>query len=72
MVRLAKRSLEREESDEAREAWFSEEIRREIRRQVDEREVRLYETAGRFDLNWRGLARYIRKSAGAKPSPAPA
>ena len=66
MVHLARRSLERDEDDEAREAWFSEEIRREIRRQVDESEIRLYETAGRFDLNWRGLARYVRRRGEAE------
>ncbi len=70
-VGVAKRSLERDESDEAREAWFSQETRREIRRQVGEDEVRLYETAGRFDLNWRGLARCVRKAAEARPSPVP-
>jgi glyoxylase-like metal-dependent hydrolase (beta-lactamase superfamily II) len=60
---LAKMSLAHAGTDEAREAWFSEEVRRELRRRVGE-EARTYELAGRFDLNWRGLARYWRKRAG--------
>jgi hypothetical protein len=28
---------------------------------MDDADARAYEVAGRFDLNWRGLARYIRK-----------
>jgi glyoxylase-like metal-dependent hydrolase (beta-lactamase superfamily II) len=58
---LAKASLAREESDEAREAWFVEEVRRVLRRSVGEAETRAYEVAGRFDLSWLGLARYWRK-----------
>lgn len=58
--RLVKASLAREEPDEAREAWFVEEVRRELRRRVDEADARAYEVAGRFDLSWRGLARYWR------------
>lgn len=60
-TRLVKSSLVRDESDEAREAWFAEEIRRELRRRVADAEARAYETAAPFDLNWRGLARYVRK-----------
>jgi len=58
---LAKASLARPGSDEDREAWFSDEIRRELRRRMTESEAQAYEIAGRFDLNWRGLARYWRK-----------
>jgi hypothetical protein len=58
---LAKASLERPGSDEDRETWFSDEIRRELRRRMTESEAQAYEIAGRFDLNWRGLARYWRK-----------
>ena len=58
---LARRSLERDGSDEMREAWFTDELRRELRRRVGESEAQAYEVAGRFDLNWRGLARYWRK-----------
>jgi hypothetical protein len=28
---------------------------------MSERDAEAYETAGRFDLSWRGLARYWRK-----------
>jgi len=34
---------------------------RELRRRMTESEAQAYEIAGRFDLNWRGLARYWRK-----------
>jgi glyoxylase-like metal-dependent hydrolase (beta-lactamase superfamily II) len=63
---LAKASLERAEaaaSDEEREAWFCDRLRQELRRRVGEEEARAYEAAGRFDLSWRGLARYWRKRA---------
>jgi glyoxylase-like metal-dependent hydrolase (beta-lactamase superfamily II) len=58
---LVKASLARDESDEQREAWFTEEIRARLRRRANERDAHTYEVAGRFDLNWRGLARYWRK-----------
>src|SRR4051794_1628387 len=58
---LAKVSLERVGSDEEREQWFTDEIRRELRRRMPESEAQAYEVAGRFDLSWRGLARYWRK-----------
>jgi glyoxylase-like metal-dependent hydrolase (beta-lactamase superfamily II) len=60
---LAKASLERPGGDEDREAWFTEELRRELRRRMSESQAQAYEIAGRFDLNWRGLARYWRKKA---------
>ena len=59
--RMVKESLDREGTDEAREAWFVEESRRALRRTMNEVDARRYEAAGRFDLNWRGLARYWRK-----------
>jgi len=58
---LVKTSLAREGTDDDREAWFADEIRVRLRRQVGERDAHAYEVAGRFDLNWRGLARYWRK-----------
>lgn len=58
---LVKTSLAREGSDEDREAWFTDEIRRELRRNMTESDAHAYEVAGRFDLSWRGLARYWRK-----------
>jgi glyoxylase-like metal-dependent hydrolase (beta-lactamase superfamily II) len=61
---VVQRSLAQEGTDEEREAWFSEEIRRRLRRRTDDAEARAYEVAGRFDLSWRGLARYWRKRGG--------
>jgi glyoxylase-like metal-dependent hydrolase (beta-lactamase superfamily II) len=60
---LVRTSLARDGSDEDREAWFSEELRRELRRRLGEGEGRSYEIAGRLDLSWRGLARYWRKKS---------
>jgi glyoxylase-like metal-dependent hydrolase (beta-lactamase superfamily II) len=60
---LVKTSLVREDSDEAREAWFTEQVRLELRRRLAVPDADAYEVAGRFDLNWRGLARYLRKRA---------
>jgi glyoxylase-like metal-dependent hydrolase (beta-lactamase superfamily II) len=60
---LVKTSLSREESDEARETWFTEQVRLELRRRLSVPDADAYEVAGRYDLNWRGLARYIRKRA---------
>jgi len=60
---LAKVTLTREGSDEDREQWFTGEIRRELQRRTSDADATAYEVAGRFDLNWRGLARYWRKRA---------
>jgi glyoxylase-like metal-dependent hydrolase (beta-lactamase superfamily II) len=62
--RLVRASLAREATDEQREAWFVDECRRELRQRISAEEARLYEVAGRFDLNWRGLARYWRTRSG--------
>jgi glyoxylase-like metal-dependent hydrolase (beta-lactamase superfamily II) len=59
--RLVKESLAQERSDEWREEWFAGQIRAELRREMNETDARACEVAGRFDLNWRGLARYWRK-----------
>jgi glyoxylase-like metal-dependent hydrolase (beta-lactamase superfamily II) len=64
LANLVRASLARPGDDESREAWFSDEIRRELRRRLPEDNARAYEVAGRFDLNWKGLARYWRKRAG--------
>jgi glyoxylase-like metal-dependent hydrolase (beta-lactamase superfamily II) len=66
-AQLAKKSLERGENDEEREAWFSDQIRAELRRRVGDQELVAYEMAGRLDLNWRGLVRYWRKQAARSP-----
>src|SRR5581483_4067241 len=64
--RLVAQSLERPGTDEDRERWFADEWRRLLRRRVGENDVQTYEAAGRFDLSWRGLARYWRKRALAR------
>jgi glyoxylase-like metal-dependent hydrolase (beta-lactamase superfamily II) len=58
---LVKASLARPGGDEDREQWFTEELRRELRRRMSESEAQAYEVAGRFDLSWRGLSRYWSK-----------
>ena len=64
LANLVRASLARPGDDESREAWFTEEVRRELRRRLPEDNARAYEVAGRFDLNWKGLARYWRKREG--------
>ena len=59
--RLVQDSLAREGTDEDREAWFTGECQRRLRRRMSGADAAVYEAAGRFDLNWRGLARYWRK-----------
>jgi glyoxylase-like metal-dependent hydrolase (beta-lactamase superfamily II) len=61
VANLVRASLAREGDDEAREAWFRDEVRRELRRRLSDPAADAYEVAGRFDLNWKGLARYWRK-----------
>ena len=60
---LARRSLERDEPDEARSAWFQAEMQRELLRARPDADLASYEAAGRLDLSWLGLARYWRKAA---------
>jgi metallo-beta-lactamase superfamily protein len=62
---LVKASLAREGTDEEREAWFTDEMRRALRRRMTIGDAQAYEVAGRFDLSWRGLARYWRKRGSA-------
>jgi glyoxylase-like metal-dependent hydrolase (beta-lactamase superfamily II) len=62
-ARLVEQSLAREESDEAREAWFTDEVRRMLAR-LSASDAQAYELAARFDLSWRGLARYFRTKKG--------
>jgi glyoxylase-like metal-dependent hydrolase (beta-lactamase superfamily II) len=62
---LAKLALERDMSDDDRERWYGDELRRELQRRGGPNDVRAYEVAGRFDLSWRGLARYWRKKVGS-------
>jgi glyoxylase-like metal-dependent hydrolase (beta-lactamase superfamily II) len=64
VARVARTSMEQEGSDEAREASFVDQLRRELRRRLPDAEARAYETAAQFDLNWRGLERYWRRQMG--------
>src|SRR5439155_771788 len=59
--RLVKESLSLDGSDESREAWFADAMRREIRGRTLRDDAQTYEIAAPFNLNWRGLARYWRK-----------
>jgi glyoxylase-like metal-dependent hydrolase (beta-lactamase superfamily II) len=61
VAEFAKRSLAQEGDDDVKEAWFSGQLRQELRRRLSDAEAAAYETSARFDLNWRGLARYWRK-----------
>ena len=58
---LASASLARDEDDDARERWFCDQMRLELRRRMAEKDAELYEFAAPFDLCWKGLARYWRK-----------
>lgn len=58
---LVQASLAREGTDADREAWFIEGVRAALRRRTTDADAEAYEVAGRFDLSWRGLARYWRK-----------
>ena len=58
---LASASLARDEDDDAREKWFCDQMRLELRRRMAEKDAELYEFAAPFDLCWKGLARYWRK-----------
>jgi len=61
MANVAQTSLARDGSDEEREAWFRAEYRQQLVRRLGQTDTDAYETAGRLDLSWRGLARYWRK-----------
>lgn len=57
---LVRMSLTRDGSDEDRERWFVEQLRLELRSREGAQAAETYEVAGRLDLSWRGLARYLR------------
>ena len=58
---LVKQSLGKDGTDADRERWYAEQLRLELTRRMNVADAHAYEVAGRFDLNWRGLARYWRK-----------
>ncbi len=59
--RLVGQSLAMQGEDAAREEWFSREVRKILRQRMGDAETHTYDVVGRPDLNWRGLARYLRK-----------
>jgi glyoxylase-like metal-dependent hydrolase (beta-lactamase superfamily II) len=63
MAQLAQRSLSQAGGDAEQEAWFVDQVKLELRRRLSDAEVSAYEASARFDLNWRGLARYWRKKS---------
>jgi glyoxylase-like metal-dependent hydrolase (beta-lactamase superfamily II) len=58
---ICRQSLALPGDDAGREAWFIGQMRSMLRRKLAAADAETYEIAGRFDLNWRGLARYFRK-----------
>lgn len=65
---LVRTSLNSPGTDDERAEVFAEELRRELRRGMVERQLAAYETAAQFHLLWRGLARYWRKNAEGRNS----
>jgi glyoxylase-like metal-dependent hydrolase (beta-lactamase superfamily II) len=65
--RLSKQSLAIDGEDAAKEEWFVDQVRRALRRTLSDADASTYEISGRFDLNWRGLARYWRKKQPSSP-----
>lgn len=47
--------------DADRERWYGEKVGHALRTRLGEQEASAYEIAGRLDLSWRGLARYLRR-----------
>jgi glyoxylase-like metal-dependent hydrolase (beta-lactamase superfamily II) len=70
-LRLAREAMAVSSDDAIREQWFVERIRKEIERHASDADRRAYEVAGRFDLNWRGLERYITKREQPKATSTP-
>jgi len=62
--RLARQVIAATSDDAARESQFIALLRREIGHLATADDLRTYEMAGRFDLNWRGIARYVLKGSG--------
>jgi glyoxylase-like metal-dependent hydrolase (beta-lactamase superfamily II) len=60
--RWARDSLAQDGDDASREAWFVSQVERAFRLTATKNELDAYRLAGRFDLCWKGLARYWRQS----------
>jgi glyoxylase-like metal-dependent hydrolase (beta-lactamase superfamily II) len=61
---VVKRSLEGEDTDEARGRTFAEHLQREFRRHMTEGQLASYRTAVPPEMLWLGMARYLRKRGG--------
>ena len=59
--RVAREALALDGDDAARESTFCDRFGLVLRWSLGEEDARAYETAGRLDLSWRGMARYLRK-----------
>jgi glyoxylase-like metal-dependent hydrolase (beta-lactamase superfamily II) len=62
---LVKGTLDGDGTDAERRARFVDQLRIELRRQMNEAQAMAYEAATPLDLMWLGLARYWRKRAGS-------
>jgi glyoxylase-like metal-dependent hydrolase (beta-lactamase superfamily II) len=61
--RLVRETLSVEGSDADRRTRFAEQLKREVRRHVNEARMASYAVAAPFEMLWDGLARYWRKRA---------
>jgi glyoxylase-like metal-dependent hydrolase (beta-lactamase superfamily II) len=64
ITREVRESLERAGSDEEKSLQFSDWLRNELRRHMDDAQVDSYVVAAGFNYLWFGLARYWRKKLG--------
>jgi glyoxylase-like metal-dependent hydrolase (beta-lactamase superfamily II) len=60
---VARQAMKNFEADDQRESWFTERVRQELSARMSAADADEYEVAGRFDLNYRGLARYWTRKA---------
>lgn len=59
--RLAREAMTRIADPAGQESWFVEQVRARVAQRLGHADLQSYELAGRFDLNWKGLERYVRK-----------
>jgi len=62
--RFARDAIRTTDDSPRQEALFIAALRDEMRRRMSEDAMIRYQMAGRFDLNWRGIERYVRKGLG--------
>jgi glyoxylase-like metal-dependent hydrolase (beta-lactamase superfamily II) len=58
---LALAALARTDDEREREQWFVDGVTHRLQQRLNATDLRAYEVAGRFDLNWRGMSRYLRR-----------